>query len=252
MDASDQTDGTQRPESAYCGAAQATTYSGSTTLVTGNAKFNYRNLDWTSGSCTGLCGNPRNSSLNIPFAEVHVVDASGATIQCGETDESGNYSMTIPRVAGTYVVHVLSRAMNSNYKASVLEDIYSASPYAIEKTFSNSGAATISALNLVASAQSSVAAKIPGGAFNILANIFYANKFLRSQTGNPSFVADKVTILWKAGFNPYSYYGSPNALASFFVSSEDRLYILGGKNGDVKNSDTDHFDDSVILHEYGP
>ncbi|MBC7372213.1 MAG: carboxypeptidase regulatory-like domain-containing protein, partial [Bdellovibrionaceae bacterium] len=163
MDAPDQTDGTQRPEAAYCGAAQATAYSGSTTVVSGNAKFNYRNLDWVGPTCTGLCGNPTATSLNIPFAEVHVVDANSGTIQCGETDEAGNYALTIPRAAGTYTVQVYSRAMNSNFKASVLEDIYSAAPYYIEKSFSNSGAqATITAINLIASAQASVAAKIPG------------------------------------------------------------------------------------------
>ena len=252
MDAPNQTDGTQRPESAYCGSAQATAYPGLTSIVSGNAKFNYRNLDWTSGVCAGLCGNPTSSSLNIPFAEVHVVDVNGATIQCGETDETGNFALTVPRAEGTYAVRVFSRALNNNVKVSVLEDIYNAAPYYIEKSFTNSGAqATVSGVNLVASAQASVAAKIPGAAFNILADVFWANKFLRAQTGNSSFVANKVTIIWKAGFNPYSYYGSPNALASFYVSSEDRLYILGGKNGDVKNSDTDHFDDSVILHEYG-
>ncbi|MEN0058228.1 MAG: hypothetical protein AAGB31_05290, partial [Bdellovibrio sp.] len=55
---------------------------------------------------------------------------------------------------------------------------------------------------------------------------------------------------WKAGFNPYTYYNYSTPL-SFYSTGERKLYILGGVSGDVKSSDTDHFDDSVVLHEYG-
>jgi hypothetical protein len=249
MHANDQTSAVQQPEAPYCGSAIA--ISGLTTTVSGLASFNYRALDLAS--CGGLCGNPATKIIGIPFAEVHVVDGGGNIIQCGETDGSGNFSgLQIPRVAGSYTVQVFSRSLNSKVKASVLEDIYAATPYSVSTAFSTTaGQTTVTGLTMTASAQASVNAKIPGGGFNILADIYWANQFLRAQSGNASFVADKVTVFWKAGFNPYSYFGSPNALASFYVSSEDRLYILGGKNGDVKNSDTDHFDDSVILHEYG-
>ncbi|MBK9322171.1 MAG: hypothetical protein IPM97_04295 [Bdellovibrionaceae bacterium] len=252
LQAPDQSDPSQHPEAAYCGSAQKITYAAPVTTVSGNAKFYYRNLDWTSSMCQGLCNNP--VSTNIPLAEVHILDAANNIIQCGETDANGNFTnMQIPRSDGSYKVRVLSRSNTSSVRASVLEDIYSATPYSIEAAFAISGGqSTVTGVNLAASARASDSnSKIPGGAFNILANIYWANQFLRAQSGNPTFVADKVTIFWKAGFNPYSYYGSPNALASFYVSNEDRLYILGGKNGDVKNSDTDHFDDSVILHEYG-
>jgi len=241
--------GTEAP---YCGSAQAKTYSGATTTISGNAQFYYRALDWTSSGCRGLCGNP--VALNIPYAEVHVLDGSGNILQCGETDANGNFSgLAIPQKSGTYIVQVLSRSMTNKVKISVLEDIYGANPYSITTSFNMNGSqSSVSGLSLSASArQSEGDGKIPGGAFNIFADIYWANQFLRLSSGNANFVADKVTVYWKAGFNPYSYYNSPNALASFYVSSEDHLYILGGKNGDVKNSDTDHFDDSVIIHEYG-
>lgn len=248
----DDKDPTQYPEGSYCGAAQATSYSVTTTTVTGTATFQYRPLV-TNGSTqyNGLSGDP--ISKGIPHAEVHIVDSSGAIIQCGETDVNGVFSLAIPQVTGSYSVQVFSRAFNNKYKASVLKDIYEAKPYSISKSFTISSATSSVSIPtpLVASARASEDPDIPGGAFNILANIFWANEFLRANTSNSSFVADKVSIFWKQGFNPYSYFNAPSTSASFYIATEDRLYILGGKNGDVKSSDTDHFDDSVILHEYG-
>lgn len=242
-------DPTQYPEGSYCGTAQATSYSVTTTAVNGTATFQYRPLITTMNR--GLYGNP--VSMGIPHAEVHIVDSSGSIIQCGETDVNGAFSLAIPQVIGSYSVQVYSRAFNNKYKASVMKDIYDSQPYVIAKSFTiNSAVASVSiSAPFVASARVSENADLPGGAFNILANIFWANEFMRAQSSNSSFVADKVSIYWKAGFNPYSYFSAPNVLASFYVGSEDRLYILGGKNGDVKASDTDHFDDSIILHEYG-
>jgi hypothetical protein len=238
----------QNPEGAYCGTAQATSYSSSTTTISGTATFKYRPLQ-TASNC-GLCGDP--VSLGTTYAEVHVVDSSGNVIQCGETNQLGAFSLVIPRVEGSYKVQVLSRSQSNKVKASILKDIYAAAPYSVEAPFSVGATdSVVSGLSVVASARVSEDSNIPGGAFNILADIYWANEFLRTNGGNASFVADKVTIFWKAGFNPYSYFNSPSVLASFYVDTEDRLYILGGKNGDVKAADTDHFDDSVILHEYG-
>jgi hypothetical protein len=251
MRAPDRGNAVQNAEQPYCGSALAIAYSGAVTTVTGTAQFAYRPLDWTSGTCQGFCSNP--VSLGIPYAEVHVVDAAQNNLQCGETDASGNFSVSIPSTAGSYTVQVFSRSYTNKLKASVLEDIYGATPYSITKDFSLSAGQTSAAVGTLTASARSVDSdgKIPGAAFNIMADIYWANQFLRANSGNASFVADKVTVFWKAGFNPYSYYNSPNVMASFYVSSEDRLYILGGKNGDVKTSDSDHFDDSVILHEYG-
>jgi len=240
---------TQNPEGAYCGSAQATSYTGSTTTVSGNAYFKYRALA-TAGGCTGLCGDPVQKGTT--FAEVHVVDSAGTTVQCGETNALGAFSLVLPQVAGTYKVQVLSRSFTNKVKASVLKDIYAALPYSVETSFTVAASqATVTGLTVTASARATESTEIPGAAFNILANIYWANEYLRANTSNASFVADKVSIFWKAGFNPYSYFNAPTVLASFYIASENRLYILGGKNDDVKSSDADHFDDSVILHEYG-
>lgn len=44
---------------------------------------------------------------------------------------------------------------------------------------------------------------------------------------------------------------TPDSPLSFYKPGERKLFILGGSNGNVDTADTDHFDNSIILHEYG-
>jgi len=243
----DSSDYTQNAEGSYCGSAQAKSYSAPTTTITGTASFQYRPL--VVAGDYGLRGNP--VSRGVTYAEVQILDSSGNIIQCGETDALGAFSLVVPQVQGNYSVKVLSRSLTSKVKASILKDIYSAIPYSVSKSFTIAAStSSVAVPAFAASARASEDSEVTGGAFNILANVFWANEFLRNNTAQTSFVADKVSVFWKPGFNPYSYFNAPSVLASFYVATENRLYILGGKNGDVKSSDTDHFDDSVILHEY--
>jgi hypothetical protein len=230
-------------ESEYC--STVTTYATATT-VTGSAQFYYRALNTT----TGLTGSP--VAEVIKFAEVRAVNSSGTTVQCGTTAIDGSINLNLPRIAGTYTIYVYSRSLNNSVKVSVLEDPASNAPYSISGTVTITSASVTESLGtLYAYARTAESAKIEGGAFNIHYNIWNANQYLRANSGNTSFVAPKVTVYWKAGFNPYSYFGSPTSLISFYQSGQRKLYILGGYNGNVKTVDTDHFDNSIILHEYG-
>ncbi|MGE9745197.1 hypothetical protein [Bdellovibrio bacteriovorus] len=255
------------PEPTYYGkptemdAAQSVT-------VTLPTKFLYRGLSFTPGSSTNGLTNvvATGDAVPISFAEFHIYDTSGTRIQQGETDTDGIATFKIPKTAGTYTFKVFSRAYNDYLKVSILADIYANTPHYAAKSFSiTAGDITTGTLDLTSSpvyaeANESTSSRIEGGAFNIMYNILLANEYIRRNIGKnnggiPStntnlwWVADKVTVFWKAGFNPYSYFGS-NSPLSFYSPGERKLYILGGVNGDVKSSDTDHFDDSVILHEY--
>ena len=54
---------------------------------------------------------------------------------------------------------------------------------------------------------------------------------------------------WAPGVSPSDY--DKNLLpSSFWIWSKKQLYILGGSKGDVDRSDTDHFDSTIIIHEY--
>lgn len=235
------------------------------------SKFKYRDLTFAVGGSNNGLGAVNDTGISIPFAEFRVFDSTGKQIQQGETDTSGVATFNIPKMAGTYSFKVYSRAYNRYLKVSVLEDTYSNQPYSVTKTFTvtstdiNAGSLDLTATPLFAEADETIAPKLEGGAFNIMFDILLANEYIRRQIqkngdlqdGTPSdnpnkwWVADKVTVYWKMGFNPRSYFSNDGTMISFYALGTNKLYILGGKNGDVKTSDTDHFDDSVILHEYG-
>jgi hypothetical protein len=219
--------------------------------VTGNAIYFYRPVATTTtnqGVIFGLSGNPVSAS--IPFAEIEVTNGNGDIVQCSNTDASGNFSFQVGKNLGGLRIKVLSRAFNSKLKASVLEETNLNQPYYIEATF-ESGNDSVSGVNIVARARQSESAKMEGGAFHILASLYKANEYVRIQTADSTWVAEKVSVFWKAGFNPYSYFGYPNNLLSFYKPGERKLFILGGKDGNMSTADTDQFDTSVILHEYG-
>lgn len=237
--------------------------------VTLPAKFLYRGLSFTPGSsASGLTSVVADSSgIPIAFAEFHIYNQAGTRIQQGETNTNGQAIFKIPKTEGTYTFKVFSRASNDYLKISVLADIYANTPHSVSQSFTitagdiTAGTKDLSASPVIAEADEAVSSSIEGGAFNIMYNILLANEYIRRNIGKnnggvPSsntnlwWVADKVTVYWKAGFNPYSYFGSTAPL-SFYSPGERKLYILGGVSGNVRSADTDHFDDSVILHEYG-
>jgi len=234
------------PEPDYCSTVQSHSPS---TSVTGTAVFYYRPLGNAGGGVQGLVGDPTTDT--IAAAEVVVTNSGGTVVQCSFVDSSGNISVSLPRTAGTYTVTVKSRANNALLKASILSDITNNQPYTVSRQVTLDGISSTATLGQVtAYARQSESTAIEGAAFNILKNLSRANLYVRTQIADSSWVADKVTVYWKAGFNPYTYFGGTSSL-SFYRPSERKLYILGGKNDNVKTADTDHFDNSVILHEYG-
>ena len=259
----------------------ATSYSGSTTTITSLAQFerfdDYNpGTDVTSGC--GTSGNPCKQGLvhlstyNIRDAEAHIYNAStGALVQAGETHTDGVVSMVIPKTAGSYRLEVHSRAFNtSQYEASVLNNPYDKSYYKISVNFSLTGSeGSTTAVTLPVAPHGGT---LEGGAFNILNDILIANDWLRAHapgqstssssadycTGsvcNTFTVAPKVQIYWTKGLSPGTYYGDPSVGISFFAPTSGGglyggLYILGGIEGEIC-TDTDHYDNSVIIHEYG-
>ncbi len=231
------------PESAYC----STTFPTANPItVAATAQYYYRPISTTAG----LSGNP--VARGIAHAEVVVTNSSGTVIQCSKTDAAGGISFQINKTAGAYTIIVNSRAFNSALKASVLTDPSSNAVYAISKAFSLTGSEVtpLAAGTFYAFARIAESANMEGAAFHILYNLHLSNDYIRTQIGDASFVAEKVSAFWKQGFNPGAYVGVASGL-SFYLQGQRELYILGGMSGNTKTQDTDHFDDSVIIHEYG-
>lgn len=244
----------------YNGPAEATYCStvntfGSPITVTGDAEFLRRNI-WGNTVSGGLGGATTGSTHPatahpIRYAEIRVTDAAGNVVQCGETLVDGSFSVTLPQGNTNYTFSINSRSFNNKLRASVLNRVEQNRFYSLSTTVNASANVNVGTLTAPANGT------ILGAAFNILDQLLDANEFLRDKvgtcgyTGCPDFtVAPKAFVYWEKGFNPNSYFGGTSGL-SFYLPGYSRLFILGGRNGDVDNSDTDHFDQSVILHEYG-
>ncbi|MBC7420887.1 MAG: hypothetical protein H7328_09175 [Bdellovibrio sp.] len=263
------------PEVSEC--LTSTTYM-SPVIVNGSAHFFKRNLiPTTSGTnvTSMILGTSNTTPIPIQFAEVQVINFGGTVIQCGVTDVNGDIkaldgtsNLNISNTAGNYTIKVLARTNHTmtglpvgknvfKVYASVKSDIYSNEVHAISQTMSSNGVTTLSP-NIIAYATESDSAEIRGGAFNIYNDVVTTYKYLGQSTGtrNLSCLSPKLEVYWRAGFNPAQYIypsSDPNSLGtlSFYLRGYNQLYINGGRLGNVKTQDTDHFDDAVIIHELG-
>lgn len=228
------------------GCITVRSYPGGVTL-TGSADYEYR----INGN--GVV-NSSVPSANLPIrqAQVSVYNSSNLLVQCGVTDNSGNFSVVVPQTSGNYTVSVDSRIYDSMTKAAVFNNPTQMSVHSITKNVSGSASAAIGTLTATATGA------LKGGAFNILDKVYGANLYMASSTSNcsstfsactPFTSAPPVFIFWDRGVNPGSYFNA--GALSFYLPGQQELYILGGISGDTDNSDCDHFDNSIILHEYG-
>ncbi|MGZ3691138.1 MAG: hypothetical protein ACXVAX_06530 [Pseudobdellovibrio sp.] len=265
----------QTDESAAC--TTNSVYS-SPAIVSGTASFYKRGLTVSTTGGGALIssirlGAPIPSPLPIKYAEVRVLDSNSNIVQCGVTDANGSLKalngtsdLQIPNTAGSYTVQVLAR---SNHAVSVIggkpsfqfytsvKDVCTNDVHKISTSLSVSGTGTVSA-TLTAYARESESSSITGGAFNIFNDLGATYDYLGQNTGteNLSCLNPKLHVYWTAGFNPGQFidpYSDPSTLSniSFYLRGYNELYINGGKLGNVTSADTDHFDDSVILHEFG-
>ena len=240
-------------ESSYCSTVSSVS---SPATITAHAQFYQRTL-----FSSGLGTQSTAVLIDIPNAEVVVYNSAGKSIQCGETDSSGQISIQIPKTAGTYTLQVNSRSDNSQVKASILDNPQYNRYYKVLASFTLNGSETSKAVTLSPASIGTATVAGPAGAFNILYQIWKANEFLRNNTSctgcTSVTVAPKAKVFWTAGLSPGYYYGIPSSPISFYSKNDvpassiaKGLYILGGLEGDLNCTDSDQFDNSIILHEY--
>lgn len=217
-------------------------FSGNT--IDGYAYYKRRNFNGSGLGAIAVTNYP------IRRAEVRVLNASGTVVHCTETDDLGHYTFDLPDNDANYSVRIYSRSDNQYSRASVMQDPYKNKLYYISTSFVSDTTKTLS--NILANADTTIDSTLRGGAFNILDQIYAANDYLLNNTGGTFTPTQKVKAYWEKGVNPVGYFGGDTSSGvSFYVPGTDRLYILGGIDGDISVSDTDHFDNSVIIHEYG-
>jgi hypothetical protein len=195
----------------------------------------------------------------IQYAEVRVYKAGSSTpTQCARTDDQGAFDFYLPKSTGTYTVEVASRANNTFNTAYIMRSPSTNAYYGISKSVVSTADSASNVLFARASGS------YEGGAFFILDQILKAQTYLRAQTLNcnvgasstyypgcvPFTNAPIVMTYWAPGVSPGVYIGSSGPI-SYYMNGKRELYIGGGLNGDTNASDMDHFDPSVIIHEYG-
>ncbi|MDX9730634.1 MAG: hypothetical protein RBT63_02580, partial [Bdellovibrionales bacterium] len=194
----------------------------------------------------------------IRKAEIAVKNNSGAIIQCAETEDDGSFSFQIPKDSGSYSLEIRARANNSRSTAYVLNNPTSNKAHALEMAIDSD--ADQNDLYLRARVHED---KLLGGAFNILDQLLRAQDYLRSTTEgcnqvghvnyhegcSPFTRAPLVKVYWSPGVSPAGYVGTTGPI-SYYLNGRQELFLQGGMNGNVISSDMDHFDNSVILHEY--
>lgn len=233
--------------SPYC-AGPISYPAGTAVQISGEALFEYR--DNRNG---GAIAGP----LPIRHSEVVIKNFSGQTIQCGHTDASGKFSLTVPASEDPHWLYVSSRVNNSHLKAYVLDHPENLEPYSLKATITPFHSFEMEN-PLIAPATDT----LEGGAFYILDQLLEANTFLESSTHNCDatfpgcrpFVAASQPLLkvfWRPGFNPGCYFSQDMCKGgvSFYIPGYQEMYLLGGNNNSV-DTDTDHFDSTIILHEY--
>lgn len=190
-------------------------------------------------------------------AEIAVRAADGQVVQCTETKDDGSFQLQLDRSNTSYVVELRSRSNNERSMAYVLDNPAHNTYHSVQTTVTASDHHN----DLVLRAR--VHEGLIGGAFNILDQLLNAQDFLRSTTkdcdrpgaGNyfpgctPFTGAPMIYAFWSAGVSPGVYVGTIGSI-SYYLNGRHELYIQGGMNGNTTSSDMDHFDNSVILHEY--
>ncbi len=242
----DDSSSSRQSEKPYC--SSSISYSSGITVF-GKATYQARELTQNKD----MLGHP-GSARPIRYAEIQVLNSSQSVIQCAETDLNGNYSFEVEDKTQTIIIKVNSRGDNDYIKLSVLDKPSTKSPHFISATKTiTQGSSTVHVATINAEATGS----LEGGAFNIFDQILNANLFLIEETKDcesvpyscPIFSPTKLIAYWLPGVNPGTYLGINGAL-TFYLPDDRSLYLLGGKEGDTDNFDTDHFDNSIIIHEY--
>ncbi len=215
----------------------------------GKAVFEYR-----VPSKQGL-GAIEDSTKNIRHASIDVLSSQGC-VTASHTDRQGAFSIKVPyREQEEYTIQVNARASNEHINITVQDEPANFQHYFISKTITLEDQSDVTDIVITASADEQ------GGAFNIYDQILEANIFLREQTKNchnfipdciPFTQAPKVYVYWKKGLNPVTHFiKDATSSFSFYLPGRRQLFIVGGSNGDIIATNTDHFDNIIILHEYG-
>lgn len=207
------------PDAGLTDAAVVVADAGSPAVVRGTVQYEDRPFD-EHGFTGELAPRPARQ------VTVSLLDATGAVLATGTTDDDGRFELA-PAAPIVTAVTVRARAevAFAGHRARVIDRRGRGSVYTVESPpFDVSAAADVT---LLARADTGI-----GGAFNIVDVLYSAFLVYAPHVGTP---APTLTVQWQAGLS----FACSSCYAGDVIS-------LGGQL-----ADTDEYDDGIILHEAG-
>ena len=210
---------------ASCGSSGGGGGGSSYVTISGVVQFEDRVFDST--------GFTSAQNKAVRFADIEIINSSDSSIVTStSTDENGNYSVTIfPSSSNIYVRCLTSTSVgySKGTKAYNIEVVNgNGSIYSVVSDGFSAALSGTYSKNLTASLDSGA-----GGPFNILDSLIDGTEFIVAKNGG--FTSKKVKAIWYDGNKDGTYYST----------ATNDLYFLG------KSTDSDSYDDIVILHEFG-
>jgi Bacterial pre-peptidase C-terminal domain len=175
----------------------------------------------------------RTVMVPVRNARVEVVDrASGQVVSVSETDEEGEFVAAVPDRPGL-TIRVLSRLRSADVK---ILDNFTGRLYAMTRDVDD--AKDLSDIDIIDTSRTS-------GAFNILDAVQRGNALVAQA--DSQLVPPALTIYWNEKNNDavLARLTGGYIRTTFFNLATNSAYVLGDRS-----TDSDEFDDSVILHEY--
>jgi len=198
-----------------------------TERLTGNAM--YQKIDVTD---FGL-DLERPTLKPIRNARIEVYE-SGQVISVSDTDNNGDFVVAVPPDATDLIIRAVSRLRSVDLK---VEDNTNSSQFYYISSADIDMRNRPLRVTLVDKTRKS-------GAFNILEQIQRANDFVHAA--DPQFQPFSFVIFWsERNQNKSGSYKEGLVGTTFFSLTSSTAYILGDRN-----TDSDEYDDSVLIHEY--
>jgi len=221
-----------------CDNSNSTTSSDSnTTRITG--KILYERINPLHSDSSSLLN--RNNITPEPSSGIIVeaIDSDGATLASTTTNNQGEYTFgQLPRNTSLKIRAYAKIFKANQWEVKVIDNTNSNSIYVIEGSLTNSGESN-SIRNLTASASNR-----SSGPFAILASVYKAMNLVYKVDN--SVKLPKLLINWSVNNIPSDGSLSDGQIGTSFFNGLNNIYILGDQN-----SDTDEFDNHVVIHEWG-
>lgn len=168
----------------------------------------------------------------IRYADVEVVRASDSVVLgSGETTGTGTYTIAIANAGSVSIyLRVYARQDNASFNVVVKNNASSAQIYTATTSAGAQDTNSPVTIDLDVSVAGGAA-----GAFNIFDMGIYCWEFQASVDASFPGVLPQLLVYWESGSTNGTYYDS----------SLNAIFLLG------KASDTDEFDDDIVLHEMG-